>query len=62
MGTQDDTSAGQQRDTGKWTTDDEPMTAAQRSYLETLCRTFDENLTRAEASKLIDELSSRPRS
>ena len=39
------------------------MTAAQRSYLETLCHdtgdTFDENLTKAEASKLIDELRKR---
>ena len=35
-----------------WKTGDEPMTAAQRSYLETLCRdnneTFDENLSKAE--------------
>ena len=39
------------------------MTAAQRSYLETLCHdtgeTFDEALTKAEASKRIDELRSR---
>jgi hypothetical protein len=39
------------------------MTAAQRSYLETLCNdtgeTFDENLTKAEASKMIDELRAR---
>jgi len=39
------------------------MTAAQRSYLETLCNDtaerFDENLTKAEASKLIDELRER---
>ena len=59
MGTQDKTSAGLQRETDKWTTDDEPMTAAQRSYLETLCRTFDDTLTKAEASKLIDELRER---
>ena len=39
---------------------DEPMTAAQCSYLETLCREtgeeFDDTLTKAEASKRIDEL------
>jgi hypothetical protein len=51
---------GLQRDPDEWKTGDEPMTPAQRSYLETLCRetneTFDENLTKAEASKRIDEL------
>ena len=39
---------------------DEPMTGAQRSYLKTLSDEakvpFDENLTKAEASKRIDEL------
>ena len=52
--------AGLQRDPDEWKTGDEPMTAAQRSYLETLCRetgeTFDDSLTKAEASKRIDEL------
>lgn len=36
------------------------MTGPQRSYLQTLCREageeFDESLTKAEASKKIDEL------
>jgi hypothetical protein len=54
---------GLQRDPDEWKTGDEPMTAAQRSYLETLCHdnneTFDENLTKAEASKRIDELRER---
>ena len=49
-----------QRDPDEWKTGDEPMTDAQRSYLETLCRetgeAFDETLTKAEASKRIDEL------
>jgi hypothetical protein len=44
-------------------TGDAPMTAAQRSYLETLCtdtgEAFDENLSKAEASKMIDELRGR---
>ena len=52
-----------QRDPDEWKTGDEPMTPAQRSYLETLSRdtdtTFDENLTKADASKLIDELRER---
>lgn len=43
-----------------WTTGDEVMTGPQRSYLQTLCREageeFDETLTKAEASKKIDEL------
>jgi hypothetical protein len=43
-----------------WTTGEEPMTGAQRSYLKTLSEEakveFDENLTKAEASKRIDEL------
>ena len=49
-----------QRNPDEWKTGDEPMTDAQRSYLETLCRDtgaeFDESLSKAEASKRIDEL------
>ena len=52
-----------QRDPDEWKTGDEPMTAAQRSYLETLCREtgedFDESLSKADASKRIDELRER---
>ena len=52
-----------QRDPDEWKTGDEPMTDAQRSYLETLCRDtgeeFVETLTKAEASKRIEELRSR---
>lgn len=47
----------------EWTTGDEPMTGPQASYLETLSReageAFDENLTKAEASKRIDELQEK---
>jgi hypothetical protein len=61
--TQDDTQPGLQRNPDEWKTGDEPMTAAQRSYLETLCRdtgeAFDETLNKAEASKRIDELRGR---
>jgi hypothetical protein len=48
------------KDPNDWTTGDEPMTGAQRSYLKTLSseagETFDENLSKADASKKIDEL------
>ncbi|HZT78400.1 MAG TPA: DUF3072 domain-containing protein [Vicinamibacterales bacterium] len=58
-----DTNSNLQRDPDEWKSGDEPMTAAQRSYLETLCRDvgegFDEHLTKAEASKLIDILRER---
>ena len=58
-----DATSALQKDPDDWKTGDEPMTAAQRSYLETLCRdtgdTLDEDLTKAEASKRIDELRER---
>ncbi|MDB6109195.1 MAG: hypothetical protein JWR69_945 [Pedosphaera sp.] len=48
------------KDPDEWTTGDERMTGAQKSYLKTLSEEaqeeFDENLTKAEASKRIDEL------
>ena len=51
---------GLQRHPDEWKTGDEPMTDAQRSYLETLSREagedFDDTLTKADASKRIDEL------
>jgi len=49
-----------EKDPSDWVTGDEPMTGAQRSYLKTLCEEakepFDENLTKAQASRRIDEL------
>lgn len=49
-----------EKDPDDWTTGDEPMTGAQRSYLKTLCEEarepFDDTLTKAAASKRIDEL------
>jgi hypothetical protein len=46
-----------------WKTGDEPMTGAQRSYLETLSseagEEVEDDLTKAEASKRIDELRDR---
>jgi len=51
------------KDPNEWTTGDEPMTGAQRSYLKTLSdeakEPFDDNLTKAEASKRIDELRAK---
>jgi hypothetical protein len=52
-----------EKDPQDWVTGDEPMTGAQASYLKTLCEetgeAFDENLSKADASKLIDELKAR---
>ncbi|WP_250517066.1 DUF3072 domain-containing protein [Caballeronia sp. INDeC2] len=46
-----------------WTTGDEPMTGAQASYLKTLCEEakepFDGSLTKADASRRIDELQAK---
>jgi hypothetical protein len=51
------------KDPDEWKTRDEPMTGAQASYLKTLSdqadEPFDETLSKAEASKRIDELQSR---
>ncbi len=51
------------KDPEDWTTGDEKMTGAQASYLKTLSEEakedFNENLTKAEASKRIDELQEK---
>jgi hypothetical protein len=51
------------KDPETWVTGDEPMTGAQRSYLSTLSEEahveVDENLTKAEASKRIEELQEK---
>ena len=48
------------KDPDEWSTGGETMTGAQASYLQTLCDEagdeFDPSLTKAEASKRIDEL------
>ncbi|MBA4143948.1 MAG: DUF3072 domain-containing protein [Nitrosospira sp.] len=48
------------KDPDYWTTGDEPMTGAQKSYLSTLSEEageeMDENLSKSDASKKIDEL------
>jgi DUF3072 family protein len=52
-----------EKDPDEWVTKDEPMTGPQRSYLQTLCREageeYNENWTKAEASKKIEELQQR---
>lgn len=51
------------KDPDEWSTGDERMTGPQASYLRTLSReaneAFDENLTKAQASKRIDELQEK---
>ncbi|WP_106477357.1 DUF3072 domain-containing protein [Phytohalomonas tamaricis] len=60
---QDTGSSNMEKDPNEWTTGDEPMTGAQKSYLHTLCEEagvdFDEGLSKAEASKMIDELQNK---
>jgi hypothetical protein len=51
------------KDPDEWKTGDEPMTGAQRSYLHTLAseagEKVDDNLTKAEAAKRIEELQKK---
>ncbi len=51
------------KDPDNWTTGSETMTGAQASYLKTLCEeageAFDESLSKADASKKIDELQGK---
>lgn len=53
------------KDPDDWTTGDDPMTGAQASYLKTLSEqahqpdAYADGLTKAEASKRIDELRAR---
>ena len=53
-----------QKDPDQWVSGDEPMTGAQASYLATLSEEAGEelppqNISKAEASKRIDELKNR---
>lgn len=51
------------KDPEEWVTGDEPMTEAQRSYVNTLAREageeVDDDLTKAEASERIDDLQAK---
>ncbi len=59
----DDRPSNLVKDPDDWVTGDERMTGAQASYLKTLCEeageAFDDALSKAEASKRIDELQAR---
>jgi hypothetical protein len=52
-----------EKEQSQWVTGDEPMTGPQRSYLNTLAQEagedVPENLTKAQASQLIDQLQQR---
>jgi hypothetical protein len=52
-----------EKDPAEWKTGDEPMTGAQASYLKTLSdeanEPFDEKLSKADASRRIDELQEK---
>lgn len=58
-----ETPSNAEKDPDEWVTGDETMTGAQASYLKTLCEEagepFDPKLTKAEASKRIDELQAK---
>ncbi len=59
----DQSGSNVEKDPNDWVTGDEPMTGAQKSYLKTLSdqadEEFDESLTKADASKKIDELQDK---
>jgi hypothetical protein len=56
-------SGSAEKDPAEWVTGDEKMTGAQASYLQTLCQEagepFDETLSKADASRRIDELQAK---
>ena len=58
-----DVPSNAEKNPDQWVTGDESMTGAQASYLKTLSEEageeFDETLTKADASKRIDELRER---
>ena len=61
--TAEDQNSNMIKDPDEWITGDEEMTGAQRSYLQTLAdeagEEVDLNLTKAEASKRIEELQQK---
>jgi len=60
---QDADNSNMVKDPKDWTTGDEPMTGAQKSYLKTLSEEakepMDESLTKAQASERIEELQKK---
>ena len=63
LGAPRDQAGTTEKDPDRWVTGDEPMTGAQRSYLDTLAREAGEqlspDLTKAEASEHIERLQSK---
>ncbi|HEY8583054.1 MAG TPA: DUF3072 domain-containing protein [Capillimicrobium sp.] len=63
MTDQTNASPNPEKDPEDWVTGDEPMTGPQGSYLQTLSQEagveFDPQLSKADASKLIDELQAK---
>ncbi len=61
--TDPDAPSNAEKDPDDWTTGQESMTGAQASYLKTLCEEagepFDQSLTKAQASKMIDSLQAK---
>ena len=55
--------SNREKDPKDWVTGDETMTGAQAPYLKTLCEEageeFDANLSKAEASRRIDQLQQK---
>ena len=55
--------SNREKDVDQWVTQDEPMTGAQASYLQTLAQEggeeFDPGMTKAQASKRIEELQAK---
>jgi Protein of unknown function (DUF3072) len=63
MGREEIQGSNLDKDPQEWKTGDEPMTDAQASYLKTLSdeagEPFDDKLSKADASKRIDELQQK---
>ncbi|MGP3535965.1 DUF3072 domain-containing protein [Microbacterium sp. RD1] len=63
LGATSDGADAAQKDPSTWVTGDEPITAAQRSYLDTLAREAGEeipaDITKAEASEHIERLQQK---
>lgn len=63
LGATGDSDNSAEKDPSTWVTGDEPMTAPQRSYLDTLAREAGEeipaDITKAEASEQIDRLQDK---
>lgn len=63
LGATGDADSSAEKDPSTWVTGDEPMTAPQRSYIDTLAREAGEeisaDMTKAEASEQIDRLQEK---